>query len=392
MEQSVIISAVRTPIGSFSGSLSSIPAPRLGSLVIKESLVRAGIRAEEVNEVIMGNVVSAGVGQAPARQAAIYAGLPATVGATTVNKVCGSGLKAVMMADQAIKLGDAQIVVAGGMESMSQTPYMLDKARGGYKMGHGTLVDLMIKDGLWDPYNDFHMGMCGELCAEKFGLTKEMQDEYAIQSYKKALKSQDMGYFNAEIVPVEVSAKRNETLTVKEDEDPKKGDLKKLPTLKSAFKKDGTITAGNAPSVNDGAAALVVTSAQKAKELGLTPVARIVGHAGAGHPPEWFTIAPADAVKNVLKKTGLNKNDINLWEINEAFSAVALANTKLLELDPATVNVNGGAVALGHPIGASGARILTTLLYAMKERRAQRGVAAICLGGGEAVAMVVELL
>jgi len=389
MEDVVILSAARTPIGSFNGALASLPAPKLGSIAIAEALRRAGIGSEEVDEVIMGNVLPHGMGQAPARQAALGAGLPYSVAALTINKVCGSGLKAVMLASQGIMTGEVELVVAGGMESMSQAPYLLHKARTGYRLGHGELIDSIIKDGLWDPYNDFHMGMCGEICAEKYRISREAQDEYAILSYTRSLGSQREGRFKEEIVPVEV-VQRKETVLVIEDEEPKRGDLEKLPKLKPAFKKDGTITPGNAPSVNDGAAALVVTSGSKAKALGKEPIARIIGQATAGLAPEWFTIAPAEAIQKVLKKTGLTLADIDLFEINEAFSVVALAVMQILGLDRERVNVNGGAVSLGHPIGCSGARILTTLIYAMKNRGARRGLAAICLGGGEAVAMVVE--
>lgn len=390
MEEVVILSAARTPIGSFNGALASLPAPKLGSIAIAEALRRAGIGPEEVDEVIMGNVLPHGMGQAPARQAALGAGLPHSVAALTINKVCGSGLKAVMLATQGILTGEAEIGVAGGMESMSQAPYLLDKARTGYRLGHGELIDSIIKDGLWDPYNDFHMGMCGEICAEKYRISREAQDEYAILSYTRSLESQKEGRFQGEIIPVEIPQKKGEPIVVSEDEEPKRGDLEKLPKLKPVFKKDGTITPGNAPSVNDGAAALVVTSRSKAEALGKKPIARILGQATAGLAPEWFTIAPAEAIQKVLKKTGLTLADINLFEINEAFSVVALAVMQILGLERERVNVNGGAVSLGHPIGCSGARILTTLVYAMKNRGLRRGLAAICLGGGEAVAMVVE--
>ncbi len=389
MDEVVILSAARTPIGSFNGALASLPAPKLGAIAIAEVIRRAGISPDLVDEVIMGNVLPHGMGQAPARQAALGAGLPHSVAALTINKVCGSGLKAVMLASQGIMTGEVELVVAGGMESMSQAPYLLERARTGYRLGHGELIDSMIKDGLWDPYNDFHMGMCGELCAGKYGVSKEAQDEYAILSYTRSLESQREGRFQEEIVPVEVPQKKGVVL-VTEDEEPKKGDLEKLPKLKPVFKKDGTITPGNAPSVNDGAAALVVTSASKAKAMGKKPLARIIGQATAGLGPEWFTIAPAEAIQKVLKKTGLTLRDIDLFEINEAFSVVALAVMQILGLERERVNVNGGAVSLGHPIGCSGARILTTLIYALKNRRARRGLAAICLGGGEAVAMVVE--
>ena len=392
MRQVVIASAARTPIGSFNGALKGVPATKLGSLVVAEAVKRAGLEAGQVDEVIMGNVVSAGLGQAPARQAALGAGLPESVGALTINKVCGSGLMAVVLAARAIAQGDAEVVVAGGMESMSRAPYLLTQAREGYRMGHGKLLDAMIHDGLWDPYHDFHMGMCGELCAATCQIGRESQDEYAIQSYQRALKAQREGKFAAEIVPVQVATARGERGVFEEDEDPRRFDPEKLKRLPPSFQPDGTITAGNAPSVNDGAAALTVMSLERAEILELRPMARIVGYAMAAVAPEWFTLAPAEAIRKLLKKTGLELKDFDLFEINEAFAVVALAAIQRLGLDRERVNVNGGAVALGHPIGASGARILTTLLYAMQDRGATRGLAAICLGGGEAVAMAVERL
>jgi len=390
MEEVVIVSAARTPIGSFNGALSSIPATKLGSIVIAEAIKRAGIKSSDVDEVIMGNVLSAGLGQAPARQAALGAGLPDEVSCLTINKVCGSGLKSVMLAAQAIMTNEAQIIVAGGMENMSLAPYLLDKARVGYRMGHGTILDSMILDGLWDVYNNFHMGMAGELCAEKYGITKEEQDKFAIESYQKALRAQAEGKFKGEIVPVEVPQKKGSPLIIDEDEEPKRANLDRLPSLQPAFKKDGTVTAGNASSINDGAAALVVMSAGKARELGIKPLARIVAQATAGLAPEWFTIAPSKAIKKVLDRIHLTLEDIDLFEINEAFSVMMVANLRLLGLNAEKVNVHGGAVALGHPIGASGARILTTLLYAMKDLGKKRGIASLCLGGGEAVALAVE--
>ncbi|MGH7377288.1 MAG: thiolase family protein [Candidatus Methylomirabilales bacterium] len=389
MRDVVILSAARTPIGSFSGSLASIPAPRLGAVAIGEALRRAKVEPGRVDEVLMGNVVSAGLGQAPARQAAIYAGIPEQVGATTVNKVCGSGLKAILLGAQAIQVGAADCIVAGGMESMSGSPYLLPKARSGYRMGHAELVDSMILDGLWDVYSNLSMGACGELCAAKFGLTREQQDAYAAQSYSRTWAAQKAGKFKAEIVPVEVAGKGGTTL-VEEDEDPKRGNLEKLPRLKPAFKADGTITAGNAPSVNDGAAALVLMAADRAAALGLTPLARI---GAAGHyatAPEWFTVTPGHAILDALKKAGLKPGEIDLYEINEAFAAVALAAIQVAGLDPARVNVHGGAVALGHPIGATGARLVVTLLHALQDRGGRRGVAALCLGGGEGMALVIE--
>lgn len=389
MRDVVILSAARTPIGSFSGSLASIPAPRLGAVAIGEALRRAKVEPGRVDEVLMGNVVSAGLGQAPARQAAIYAGIPESVGATTVNKVCGSGMKAILLGAHAIQVGAADCIVAGGMESMSGTPYLLPKARTGYRMGHAELVDSMILDGLWDVYSNLSMGVCGEMCAAKFGLTREQQDAYAAQSYSRTWAAQKAGKFKAEIVPVEVAGKGGTTL-VEEDEDPKRGNLEKLPRLKPAFKADGTITAGNAPSVNDGAAALVLMAADRAAALGLTPLARI---GAAGHyatAPEWFTVTPGHAILAALERAALKPADIDLYEINEAFAAVALAAIQVAGLDPARVNVHGGAVALGHPIGATGARLVVTLLHALQDRGGRRGVAALCLGGGEGMALVIE--
>lgn len=386
----VIVSACRTPIGSFGGGLSSLPAPRLGAIVVEEAVKRAGIKKDDVDEVIMGCVLSSGVGQAPARQAAIFAGLPTSVQCMTINKVCGSGLKSVMLAAQAIMVGDAEVVVAGGMESMSNAPYLLEKARTGYKMGHGQLVDSMIKDGLWDVYNDFHMGNAAELCAKECSVSREAQDEFAILSYRRALDAQQKGLFKDEIVPVVMKGKKGEDVVVAEDEEPKKVNFEKVPTLKPVFLKDGTVTAANASSINDGAAAVVVMSKEKAVALGIKPLARIAAQASAAKAPEWFTTAPADVIDKVLKKANLKKDDIDLFEINEAFAVVSLAVNKILGLDINRVNVNGGAVALGHPIGASGARILTTLLYAMRQRDVKRGLAALCIGGGEASALIVE--
>jgi acetyl-CoA C-acetyltransferase len=390
MDDIVIGSAVRTPIGSFSGALAPVPAPQLGGLVVAEALRRAHIEPAHVDEAYLGNVVGAGMGMAPARQAAIAAGLPQSVGATLINKVCGSGLKAVTMAAQAIRSGDAEIIVAGGMESMSRAPYLLDKARTGYRMGHGQLIDSMIHDGLWDVINGMHVAISGEMCAERYRLSREEQDRYAVQSYTRALTAQREGRFKAEIIPVPIPGRKGEATVVEEDEEPGRLALEKVPTLKPAFKEGGTITAANAPSVNDGAAAVTVLSERRAAQLGVTPVARVVGYAQAALAPEWFTIAPAEAIKRVLKDTGLKLEDIDLFEINEAFSAVALANMQILGLTEDRVNVKGGVVALGHPIGATGARILTTLLYLLKERQLRRGLCAVCLGGGEAIALIVE--
>ena len=387
----VITSFARTPVGSFLGSLSSLPAPQLGSLAIAAALKRSpGLAPEQVNEVIMGHVLTAGAGQAPARQAALGAGLPDSVGALTVNKVCGSGLKAVMLAAQAIQSGDAEVIVAGGMESMSNVPYYLNGLRPGVKMGHQNLVDGMVHDGLWDVYRQVHMGSCAEMCARELGYTREQQDEYTVRSYKRALAAQDGGIFDKEIVPVEVPQRKGESVVVNSDEEPARVNFDKIPTLKPVFEKDGTITAANTSTINDGAAAVVVMSRSRAQELGIQPVARIVGQASAAQAPEWFTTAPAKAISKVLDKTGLSLGDIDLFEVNEAFAMVALAAINELGLEPGKVNIHGGAVALGHPIGASGARILVTLLSAMEQRDARRGLAALCIGGGEAVAVIVE--
>ena len=385
-----IVSAARTPIGAYLGSLASVPAPRLGAVAIKSALERAGVAAEQVGEVFMGNVLSAGIGQAPARQAAIFAGVPHAVPATTVSKVCGSGLQAVVFGTKTLALGDAGIAVAGGMESMSNVPYYLREARAGYRMGDGKLVDGMIFDGLWDPYNDFHMGQAGELCAREYGLTRELQDEFAKKSYALASAAQKSGAFAKEIAPVSIAQKKGDPIVVSEDEEPGKGDPSKFAKLRPAFASDGTITAANASSINDGAAALVLANESALRRHGLKPLARVVGYGSAAQAPEWFTTAPALAIDLTLKKLGLAAKDIDLWEINEAFSCVTMACSKLAGVDPAKVNVRGGAVALGHPIGASGARILVTLLSAMNDGGAQRGLATLCIGGGEAVAVVVE--
>lgn len=390
MREVVIVSACRTAIGSFNGSLSQVSAPQLGAVVIDEAVKRAGIKKEQVNEVIMGCVLTAGLGQAPARQAAIFAGLPETVECMTVNKVCGSGLKAVMLGAQAIALGDADVVVAGGMESMSNAPYLLEKARSGYRMGHAQLVDSMIKDGLWDVYNDFHMGNAAELCAKECAVPREAQDEFAIMSYKRALDAQKNCYFKDEIVPVRIPQKGGEPVIVSEDEEPKKVKFENIPSLKAPFQNDGTVTAANASKINDGAAALVVMAKDVADRMAIPPLARIVSFASAAKKPEWFTTAPADVIPKVLTRAGLSKDDIDLFEINEAFAVVNLAVNKILGIDTNKLNVHGGAVALGHPIGASGARILVTLLHAMKQKNVKRGMAAICIGGGEASGMIVE--
>jgi acetyl-CoA C-acetyltransferase len=386
----VIVSAARTPMGSFNGSYSSIPATTLGSLAIAEAVKRIQLPGDRIDEALMGCVLSAGLGQAPARQAAIGAGLPHSVGAVTVNKVCGSSLQAVMMATRAIALGEAKVMVAGGMENMTRAPYLLEKARQGYRLGHGELTDSVIKDGLWDVYNQFHMGNAGELCAAKYRLSRQEVDDFALESYSRARDAIARGAFTKEIVPVEVPQKKGAPALVSDDEEPNRVDLSKLRQLKPVFQVGGVLTVGNSPSCNDGAAALVIMAEEEAARLGLAPMARIVSYAGAALAPEWFTIAPVDAIRKLLKQTGLSVNDVDLFEINEAFSAVSLAINRELGLDPKKVNVNGGAVALGHPIGATGARILTTLLYAMEERDLRHGLAALCIGGGEALALMVE--
>ncbi len=389
-EPAVIVSAVRTPMGSFNGVFSSVPATKLGSMAIAEALGRINHPPDQVDDVYMGCVLSAGLGQAPARQASIGAGIPHSVGATTVNKVCGSSLKTLIMAAQAIALGDARVVVAGGMENMTRAPYLLEKARQGYRLGHAELVDSLVKDGLWDVYNNFHMGNAGELCAAKYRLTRRELDDFALESYRRAQEAIATGTFKREIAPVDVPQRKGTPLTVTDDEEPNRVDLSKLRELKPVFQEDGVLTVGNSPSCNDGAAALVVMAEEEAAHRGLASMARIVGYAGAALAPEWFTIAPVEAIKLVLKKTGLSIGAIDLFEINEAFSAVSLAVNRELGLDHKKVNVNGGAVALGHPIGATGARMLTTLLHAMETRGARRGLAGLCIGGGEALAMIVE--
>jgi acetyl-CoA C-acetyltransferase len=389
-QQAVIVSAARTPMGSFNGVFSPVPATKLGSIAIVEALKRVHVPPERVNDVYMGCVLSAGLGQAPARQASIGAGIPDSVGATTVNKVCGSSLKTVIMASQAIALDEARIVVAGGMENMTRAPYLLEKARQGYRLGHAELVDSLVKDGLWDVYNNFHMGKGGELCAAKYRLTRKELDDFALQSYSRAREAIATGAFKREITPVDVPQRKGAPLAVKQDEEPNRVDLSKLRELKAVFQEDGVLTVGNSPSCNDGAAALVVMAEEEAGRLGLEPMARIIGYAGAALAPEWFTIAPVEAITSVLKKTGLSIGDIDLFEINEAFSAVSLAINRELGLDQKKVNVNGGAIALGHPIGATGARILTTLLHAMEAHGARRGLAGLCIGGGEALAMIIE--
>jgi acetyl-CoA C-acetyltransferase len=388
--QAVIVSAARTPMGAFSGVFSSVPATKLGSIAVAEALRRAQLPGDRVDEVYMGCVLPAGLGQAPARQVSIGAGIPQSVGATTVNKVCGSSLMTVIMATQAIGMGDARIIVAGGMENMTRAPYLLERARQGYKLGHAELIDSVIKDGLWDVYNNFHMGDGGELCAKKYALTRQEVDDFALESYRRSRVAISSGAFAREIVPVEVPQRKGAPLVVAEDEEPNRVDLAKMRSLRPAFQSDGVLTVGNSPNCNDGAAALVVMAEDEAQTLGLRPLARVAGYAGAALAPEWFTMAPVQAIRNLLKKTGLSLEDIDLFEINEAFSSVSLAINRELGLDPAKVNVHGGAVSLGHPIGATGARILTTLLYAMESKKSRRGLATLCIGGGEALAVLVE--
>lgn len=390
MHEAVIVSACRTPIGGFRGTLSSLPAPRLGALVVKEAVQRAQLSNEDINEVIMGNVISAGLGQAPARQAAIFAGLPPAVECMTVNKVCGSGMKSVILAAQAVRLGDADTVVAGGMESMSGAPYLLANARSGYKMGNADLIDAMMKDGLLDAYNNSLMGNAAELCARECQVPREAQDDFAILSYTRAQQAQKSGKFSTEIVGVGIDGGKAGTVMVTEDEDVVKTDFAKIPKLKPAFIKEGTVTAANASKISDGAAALTIMSGEKARQRGLKPLARIIAYASHAKDPLWFTTAPADVITKVLKKANLTLADIDLFEINEAFAVVALAVGKILGLNMEKVNVNGGAIALGHPLGASGARILVTLLHALEQRNLKRGLAAICIGGGEASGIIVE--
>lgn len=390
-KEAVIISAVRTPVGKFQGSLKGFKATELGAIVVRESVRRAGVSPEEVDEVIMGCVIQAGLGQNPARQAALHGGLPNTVSAVTINKVCGSGLKAVMMAAQGIQLGDTDIVVAGGMESMSNAPYLLPKAREGYRLGNGTLVDSMINDGLWCALDDQHMGCTGEVVSERFHVSRVEQDEYALQSHRKAGAAIKAGKFKDEIVPVEIPQKKAAPILFDTDETVREDtSIEVLGKLKPAFKEGGTVTAGNAPGVNDGASAVVVTSAERAKSLGVEPMAHIVAQATSGTEPKLVMMAPVEAIRRVLKKAGWSINDVDLIELNEAFAVQAVAITRELGLDPERLNVNGGAVALGHAIGQSGSRLLTTMLFEMKRRYAHRGLVALCLGGGNAVAMAVE--
>lgn len=391
MKEVYIISAVRTPIGSFGGTLSSLNASQLGATAIKAAVERAGIDAGEIQEVFMGNVLSANLGQAPATQAAKFAGLP-DVPATTINKVCASGTKAIMLAAQSIALGQNDIVIAGGMESMSNVPYYLDKARNGYRLGDGKIIDGLVKDGLWDVYNDYHMGTAAELCATDCNISREDQDAYAIESYKRSQAAQTAGKFKNEIAAVEIKDRKGEISLISEDEEVNSVKFEKIPSLKAVFKKDGTVTAANASTLNDGAAALVLMSKEKAEELGLKPLARIVSYADAQQAPEWFTTSPSKAIPIALQRAGLKTDDIDFYEINEAFSVVSLANNQILKLDPNKVNINGGAVALGHPLGASGARIVVTLIHVLQQNNGKVGLAAICNGGGGASALIIENL
>ena len=386
----VIVSAKRTPVGSFQGSLSSISASELGSIVIKSIIDETGIETDIIDEVIMGNVLSAGQGQAPARQAAISAGLPNSVQCLTINKMCGSGLKSVMLAAQAIQSGDANIIIAGGMENMSQAPYLLPKGREGLRLGHDQIIDSMIIDGLWDVYNDKHMGVCAEICASEKNYTRESQDLFAKESYVRAQAAQSNGFFNNEIVPVMINKKKGDPIIVETDEEPKRANFEKMKLLKPVFNQNGTITAANASKINDGAAALLVMTRERANEIGLQVMATIVSQSSSAQAPEWFTTAPIGAISNIFQKESLNADNIDLWEINEAFAVVPMAAIEKFNLNHEKVNVNGGAIALGHPIGASGARILTTLIYSMKKLNVERGVASLCIGGGEASALLVE--
>ena len=393
MDNPVIVSAVRTPIGKFLGTLAGMQAQRLGAIAVKEAVLRAGLKPEQVDEVIMGNVVGAGLGQNPARQAAIYGGIPDTVPAMTVNKVCGSSLKAVVLAAQAIKCGDAEIVVAGGMESMSNAPYLVKGARTGFRMGNQTVIDAMIHDGLWDAYNDYHMGNTGEVVADRYHVSRDEQDAWAVDSHKKAIAAIDAGTFKREIVPVEIPSKKGDPVRFDTDESPRRDTtIEALRALKPAFKKDGTVTAGNAPGVNDGASALVIMSKAAAKRLGLKARAEIVAYASSGLAPELVMMAPEKAVRMLWEKTGWTPDGVDLYEFNEAFAVQQVALQRVLGLNPAKHNVRGGAVALGHPIGASGARILTTLLHALEDRNEEKGIAALCLGGGNAVGMAIRRL
>ena len=391
MENAYVLSAQRTPIGAFQGQLSSLPAPRLGAAAITAAIKKAKINPEDIKEVIFGQVLTAGTGQAPARQASIYAGIPTSAACMTINKVCGSGLKSIMLANDSIKLGESDLIIAGGQENMTLAPHLLEKSRAGYRMGAVTATDSMVKDGLWDPYNDFHMGMAAELCVKEHNFTREQQDQFSKESYELAIKAQESGSFSNEITPVEVK-QRKTTLTVIEDEEPKKVKFDKMTSLRPAFDKEGTITAANASKINDGAAALVLASDEYVKDNSLKPMAKIIGHATFAQDPKWFTTAPAGAMKKVCQKTGIKMSEIDLFEINEAFAVVTMAAMKELSIPRDKVNIHGGAVALGHPIGGSGTRIFTTLLHALKTHNKKYGMASICIGGGEAVAIIVENL
>jgi acetyl-CoA C-acetyltransferase len=392
MKEVYIVAAVRTPIGSFGGALSALSATQLGAAAIKAALERAKVNSKEVQEVFMGNVLTANVGQAPVTQASIYAGIPDTVPGTTINKVCASGMKAIMLGAESIMIGDNDVVVAGGMESMSNVPYYLDKARNGYRLGHGTITDGLVKDGLWDVYKDFHMGNAAELCATECKISREEQDAYAIESYKRSAEAYSKGVFKDEIIPVSVPQRGKDPILVSEDEEYKNVRIEKIPTLKPAFQKEGTVTAANASKLNDGAAAVVLMSKEKADQLGIKPIAKIRGFADAQQAPEWFTTSPSKALPKAIQKAGLKAGDIEYYEINEAFSVVAIANNREMKLDPSKVNINGGAVSLGHPLGCSGARIIVTLLHVLKQKNAKFGAAGICNGGGGASAMVVEMV
>ncbi len=390
MKEVYIVSAVRTPIGSFGGVLSGVPATQLGATAIKAALERAGIKPEQVNEVLMGNVLQANVGQAPATQASIFAGIPTSVPGTTINKVCASGMKAIMLGAQSIMLGDNDIVVAGGMENMSAVPYYLDKARNGYRLGHAQMIDGLVKDGLWDVYQDYHMGNAAELCATECKISREEQDAYAIESYKRSQAAWSKGLFKDEIAPVSIPQKGKEALLINEDEEYKKVDFNKIPSLRPVFVKDGSVTAANASTLNDGAAAVVLMSKEKADALGIKPLAKIRSFADAQQAPEWFTTTPSKALPLAVEKAGIKMTDVDYFEINEAFSVVAIANNNTMKLDPTKVNVNGGAVSIGHPLGCSGARIIVTLLSVLQQNNGKIGAAGICNGGGGASAIVIE--
>lgn len=392
MKDVVIVAAKRTPLGAFGGSLASLTAPELGAAVVEETLKAAGVPADAVQEIVMGNVLSAGLGQAPARQVALKAGLSQTTPATTVNKVCASGMKAIMIAADQIRLGEADIMIAGGMESMSNVPYYLPNHRFGSKYGHSEVVDGIVKDGLWDVYNNFLMGNAAEICARECNISREEQDEFAAASYKKAIEARDKGFFNEEIVPISITDRKGNVTEVSTDEELSKVQFEKFAKLRPVFEKEGTVTAANASSLNDGAAAVLLMSADKAEELGLQPLARIITQASAAKAPEWFTTAPTDAINIALKRAGMQVKDIDLFEINEAFSVVSLANNQLLGLDPEKVNIHGGAVSLGHPLGCSGARIIVTLLHALKRTKGKLGCAGICNGGGGASALILEMI